>query len=115
MSAREEYLQRLGDLLANARAEGAQAERVRWSVMLGYGNDVTEPAVTVKDFEPVWEDVKFAAECHVDCPQWCDMCDQWEKPRSCGQCNGSGCGPGTALGAYDPCEYCAGDGRDHNE
>lgn len=50
---------------------------------------------------------------HQECPVWCDDCERWERPRTCEHCNGSGCGPGTALGAYEECEWCAGDGREH--
>ena len=48
-----------------------------------------------------------------DCPVYCYDCEQYEMPDSCPECGGSGCGPGTALGAYQPCSYCGGDGRDH--
>ncbi|RFZ15049.1 hypothetical protein VIMS_02479 [Mycobacterium marinum] len=51
---------------------------------------------------------------HVNCPVWCDDCEHFEQPDSCGRCAGGGCGPGTASGAYDPCRDCDGDGRDHN-
>lgn len=32
------------------------------------------------------------------------------KPPKCDPCNGSGCGPGTASGAYVPCDWCGGTG-----
>lgn len=51
---------------------------------------------------------------HDECPVWCDDCERIERPWSCTHCNGSGCGPGTALGAYSECEWCAGDGREHD-
>lgn len=55
----------------------------------------------------------FDAAAHDEsCPAWCEECDQWEKPRSCGNCRGSGCLPNSAL-AYLECGHCAGDGRDH--
>lgn len=49
-----------------------------------------------------------------DCPVWCDGCEQYELPSSCTRCHGSGCGPGTASGAYEPCSDCDGNGRDHS-
>lgn len=51
---------------------------------------------------------------HDNCPVWCDSCEHFEQSDSCPRCSGSGCGPGTASGAYDPCRDCDGDGRDHN-
>lgn len=50
---------------------------------------------------------------HIECPVWCDECERMERWQSCTYCNGSGCGPGTASGAYEECEWCAGDSRDH--
>lgn len=50
---------------------------------------------------------------HIECPVWCYECERMERWQSCTHCNGSGCGPGTASGAYEECEWCAGDGRDH--
>lgn len=49
-----------------------------------------------------------------DCPVFCDDCEHYELPFSCKRCSGSGCGPGTALGAYEPCGNCDGLGRDHS-
>ncbi|NKV08571.1 hypothetical protein GS892_25005 [Rhodococcus hoagii] len=51
---------------------------------------------------------------HIECPRWCDECEGFEAWQSCTHCNGSGCGPGTASGAYEECEWCAGDGREHD-
>ncbi|MFZ2178414.1 MAG: hypothetical protein WAW17_31180, partial [Rhodococcus sp. (in: high G+C Gram-positive bacteria)] len=51
---------------------------------------------------------------HIECPVWCDECERMERWQSCPSCKGSGCGPGTASGAYQECELCAGDGREHD-
>lgn len=51
---------------------------------------------------------------HIECPVWCDECERMERWQSCPACNGSGYGPGTASGAYQECELCAGDGREHD-
>lgn len=81
---------------------------------LGYGDGVTEPAASPSSLlDPLLETQATAREHDDGCPEWCDDCDQWEKPRSCPECHGSGCGPGTALGAYEACHDCGGDGRDH--
>lgn len=32
------------------------------------------------------------------------------KPPKCEPCNGSGCGPGTASGAFEACDWCGGTG-----
>lgn len=80
---------------------------------LGYGDDTTEPAAHPRDLIDPLTGALHAAHEHDECPLWCDDCDQWEKPRSCQPCHGSGCGPGTATGAYDPCEHCASTGTDH--
>lgn len=40
----------------------------------------------------------------------------WRSPGRrawCDHCHGSGCGPGTATGAYEECEWCAGAGKVH--
>lgn len=78
-----------------------------------FGDDITEPMAAPQDVTDVFVQAWAEASEHADCPAWCDDCDQWEAPMSCVPCHGSGCGPGTATGAYDPCDYCAGDGRNH--
>ncbi len=100
------------DHLAGMRAVLAALDG-EWSDTIGEGDGVTMPAMTPEDFQPLWRDVLAAAKEHDECPEWCDHCTQWERPRSCARCKGSGCGPGTALGAYEPCDDCGGDGRDH--
>ncbi len=86
----------------------------RFSGRLGYGDGVTEPAATLDDLIDPLEEVFAAARDHDECPEWCDEDEQWERPRSCGTCHGSGCLPNAEL-AYLECPDCAGDGRDHAE
>lgn len=92
----------------------AVSEWAEFTERIGYGG-ITEPGATPGELVEVWESIASEARDHVECPQWCDICGWWEKPRSCERCNGSGCSPATALGAYDPCRDCDGDGRAHIE
>ncbi len=93
--------------------EVTRDEYLAFTSALGFGNDRDEPAATPTQLiDPLQQIVSDASD-HHECPVWCDDCDQWEAPMSCGPCWGSGCGPGTATGAYDPCEHCAGDGLNH--
>lgn len=71
------------------------------------------PEASLGDVLDVVAELKADAGDHVECPEWCEDCQQWEWPRSCPPCNGSGCGALTAKGAFDPCPDCAGEGRDH--
>ena len=50
---------------------------------------------------------------HVDCPVYCGGCGEALADAWCDRCHGSGCGPGTATGAYEECEWCAGAGKVH--
>ena len=50
---------------------------------------------------------------HDECPIHCDRCGETLADVWCGRCHGSGCGPGTATGAYEECEWCAGAGKVH--
>ena len=50
---------------------------------------------------------------HVDCPVYCGGCGESLADAWCDRCHGSGCGPGTATGAYEECEWCAGAGKVH--
>ena len=74
--------------------------------------------VTVRTAEEAAEYAHHYAEVALaheqDCPVYCDDDERYEMVRSCKHCNGSGCGPGTASGAYEECQWCAGDGRDHS-
>ena len=50
---------------------------------------------------------------HVECPIYCNCCGEALADAWCDHCHGSGCGPGTATGAYEECEWCAGAGKVH--
>ena len=53
------------------------------------------------------------ADAHVECPIHCGRCGETLADVWCDHCHGSGCGPGTATGAYEECEWCAGAGKVH--
>ena len=55
----------------------------------------------------------FVVDTHVDCPVYCGGCGEVLADAWCDRCHGSGCGPGTATGAYEECEWCAGAGKVH--
>lgn len=80
---------------------------------LGFGDDRNEPAATPSEILDPIQAAFLAAGDHQGCPEWCDDCDQWERPRSCERCHGSGCVPGTTTGTYDPCADCDADGSNH--
>lgn len=63
--------------------------------------------------EHVQHHTDTALKHEADCPVWCDDCEHYEIDRSCKRCGGSGCGPGTASGAFEPCGDCDGGCRDH--
>ena len=44
------------------------------------------------------------------CPTYCGDCGESLADMPCDHCGGSGCGPGTASGAYEECGWCAGAG-----
>ena len=80
---------------------------------LGFGNGITEPAASLAEMVDPIEDAFSAQRDHDECPVVCELCGEKLAATTCEHCNGSGCGPGTALGAYDECEWCAGAGRIH--
>ena len=53
------------------------------------------------------------ADTHDECPIHCGRCGETLADVWCDHCHGSGCGPGTASGAYEECEWCAGVGKVH--
>lgn len=59
------------------------------------------------------EAAEAAADEHDQCPAQCPVCGDWATRTPCDHCKGSGCGPGTALGGYEECEWCAGMGWLH--
>lgn len=89
------------------------AEHRRFAAELGFGDDVSEPAASVADMlDPVKEAMSAAAD-HDECPVHCELCGETLAASMCQRCGGSGCGPGTASGAYEECPECAGVGRIH--
>jgi hypothetical protein len=94
------------------------ADYVALTEALGYGNDRDEPAATPEEITDPLLEMQAAAHEHFECPVWCDECEQYETPRSCAHCSGSGYG-GPLLQTMDniqgwiDCEWCAGDGREH--
>lgn len=90
------------------------ADRLRdLTSRLGYGDGITEPQADNDTIVAEFHELGGIAIDHAECPVWCDECTDWELPRTCQYCNGSGCGPGTTFGAYEECDFCAGDGRHH--
>ena len=57
--------------------------------------------------------LEAAEDEHDQCPAQCPVCGDWATRTPCDHCKGSGCGPGTALGGYEECEWCAGMGWLH--
>jgi len=102
---------RLAELERECNA--ARAEAVRFAAELGFGDNVTDRAAPLADMiDPIREAIG-AAQDHDDCPRVCELCGETLAATDCERCNGSGNGPGTASGAYEECEYCAGAGRIH--
>ena len=62
--------------------------------------------------EWIRENLAESAE-HLECPITCELCGERLADTDCEHCHGSGCGPGTASGAYEECEWCAGVGKVH--
>ena len=59
------------------------------------------------------EDAEAAEDEHDQCPAQCPVCGDWATRTPCDHCKGSACCPGTALGGYEECEWCAGMGWLH--
>ncbi|MFF2026587.1 hypothetical protein [Rhodococcus koreensis] len=103
---------------ASLKAQAAEAEkhRIEIAAALGYAEIVeghgwhTAPHADIVERASSLTSLELE---HIECPVWCDECERMERWNSCPQCKGTGCGPGTASGAYAECELCAGDGREH--
>jgi hypothetical protein len=106
----------IAPLLDQARAEGAaegRRERLAFTARLGFGDGKTEPAASLADMiDPIEQAFSEAAE-YREGPRICEPCGEWLATAICEHCHGSGCGPGTASGAYAECEWCAGVGKIH--
>lgn len=80
---------------------------------LGFGDDRTEPAARPEQLLDPIEQAFHEANEHRECPVLCEDCGETLAATTCPDCHGSGCSPLTALGAYDPCERCAGATKVH--
>lgn len=102
--------------VAAARAEErerAERERLEFTARLGFGDGRTEPAASLVDMvDPIEQAFSEAREYHEG-PRICEPCGEWLATAICDHCHGSGYGPGTATGAYEECEGCAGVGKVH--
>ncbi|MGF7124060.1 hypothetical protein [Rhodococcus sp. BE178] len=98
------------------KLDGLRQWRDRVALALGVADEVSGYGVYSAEVDQAVERAESLVNIeneHDECPVWCDDCERIERPWSCTHCNGSGCGPGTALGAYSECEWCAGSGREH--
>jgi hypothetical protein len=93
--------------------ERLRGEHLAFTRALGFGDGVTEPAATLAQMvDPIEQAFSEASEYHEG-PRICEPCGEWLATETCEHCHGSGCGPGTASGAYSECEWCAGVGKIH--
>ncbi|UQE74213.1 hypothetical protein MYK68_15995 [Gordonia sp. PP30] len=98
---------------ARAEVERLRGERLAFTSALGFGDGVTDPAAELADLiEPI-ESAFSDERDHIECPIICELCGEQLADTTCDHCHGSGCGPGTALGSYEECEWCAGAGKIH--
>lgn len=107
-------------LVVEQHTNGRIAELREWQIKVATALGMCEEVMGVgysvanaKDASERAESLTTLELEHIECPVWCYECERMERWQSCTHCNGSGCGPGTASGAYEECEWCAGDGRDH--
>jgi hypothetical protein len=117
--ARARMREMFGALAAERERADSLAEwQQKVAASIGYGENVPPYGWNIADADSVAEhatEIERQASEHDECPTWCDVCERWEPPRTCKYCNGTGAGPGCALGAYEECQWCAGDGRTHEE
>ena len=103
------------DSILSSATEGSLIPRIAGET----GSD--ENAEHIAAFDPATvlalldrlEDAEAAEDEHDQCPAQCPVCGDWATRTPCDHCKGSGCGPGTALGGYEECEWCAGMGWLH--
>ena len=95
------------------KLEAAKQQHRELTSALGLGDGVTEPQATVSEIIDFWQGIDSEARDHQECAARCEMCGDPLAKDVCSHCNGSGCGPGTATGAYAECEWCAGVGKVH--
>jgi len=92
-----------------AEADREYRERVEFTSRLGFGDDKAERAAHLPEIIDNVEEAFAAASAHDDCPVECPGCGERLADKPCEWCHGSGCGPGTASGAYEECSNCGGD------
>ena len=103
----------------NARAEqdALRTWQERVAVAAGIGEEVEGRGVYLEaNPDAAAEHVAgllAVADTHIECPVYCGGCGEPLADALCDHCSGSGCGPGTALGAYEECGWCAGAGKVH--
>ena len=88
-------------------------DHLAFTTPLGFGDGVTEPAARLSELVDTVHDALCDARDHLECPLYCGSCGERLAGQTCEHCHGSGCGPGTATGAYEECEWCAGIGKVH--
>lgn len=86
---------------------------VEFAATLGYGDDRTEPAATLRELLDPILDAFSESRDHHECPAVCELCGDHLAATKCPSCYGSGCGPGTGTGAYEECGHCGGVGKIH--
>lgn len=100
----------LADLLAEVERLRGEREDIVSGI---YECPANEPQPSVEVLCGWIASDRVDARDHGECPAACELCGERSADQTCEHCNGSGCGPGTALGAYSECEWCAGAGRVH--
>jgi hypothetical protein len=111
LADRAAFAARLAEV--EGEVERLRGEHLAFTRALGFGDGVTEPAATLAQMvDPIEQAFSEASE-YLEGPRICEPCGEWLATQVCEHCHGSGCGPGTALGAYEECEWCAGVGKVH--
>ena len=114
-----DHLAHMREARDNARAErdALRTWQERVAVAAGIGEEVEGRCVHLEanpDAAAEYVAGLLAdADTHIECPVYCGGCGEPLADALCDHCSGSGCGPGTALGAYEECGWCAGAGKVH--
>lgn len=105
----------------------AAARLMVWFTLRNPGQDPSPDALAelAARTAPTWSDLHemlsgaaYDAAELTGKPVWCGGCEQWETPRSCPACRGSGSaqrsiGVDSSSAAWAECGHCAGNGTDH--
>ena len=97
-----------------AKIETLKRRHREFTARLGFGDGITEPAAELADIVDQIKTAFMDAQDHWECPRICEQCGERLAATQCERCHGSGCGAGTASGAYSECEWCAGVGWVHD-